>query len=127
MPTYPHPLRAQLDALPPPPLPPGLWPRLARRRKRQLAVRRAGMALAIGVLAAGPLALLRPAQDAPAPTIVAAPGIAPGNAADALPAIDQALQNAYARGASDDEIAPLWDVRQRLARQARAPSPTDPS
>ena len=92
------------------------------------------LSLAIGVLAVGPLALLWPAQDAPAPHAPAtaaaprtAPEITPGNAADALPAIDQALQNAYARGASDDEIAPLWEVRQRLARQTRAPSPTDPS
>ena len=39
------PLRSRLEALPAPPLPDDLWPRLARRRQRHIAVRRAGIAL----------------------------------------------------------------------------------
>jgi hypothetical protein len=28
--------------------------------------------------------------------------------------VDAAIQNAYDEGASDDEIQPLWEARQRL-------------
>lgn len=124
------PIRQQLDGLPPPPLPPGLWPRLARRRRRQLVIRRTGMALALGALMVSPLALLWRAQDAqPAQAIDIATIADPTTkaAADAVSAIDQALQNAYARGASDDEVAPLWEVRQRLAKQAHPRTSNDPS
>jgi len=31
-------------------------------------------------------------------------------------AVDRALQLAYARGASEDEVAPLWHERARLLR-----------
>jgi len=31
-----------------------------------------------------------------------------------LQAVDRALQAAYANGASDDELSPLWDIRERL-------------
>jgi hypothetical protein len=33
-----------------------------------------------------------------------------------LRAIDRALQTAYARGASDAEVAPLWATREQLMR-----------
>ena len=107
------PLRDRLEALPPPPLPDDLWPRLARRRQRHIAVRRAGMALALALLAIGPLSLVWRSQEEGARTPVAS-ATAAATAPDAVSAIDQALQNAYARGASDDEVAPLWEARRRL-------------
>lgn len=128
MPT--DPLHERLQALPQPPLPPQLWPRLARRRQRQLAIRRSGMALALGLLVVGPLVLPWRGQDAPviahAPATVASSDVA-AVAPAAMSAIDHALQNAYARGASDEEVAPLWEVRRRLAGDARPLPPTDPS
>ena len=129
MPT--DPVRDRLQALPQPPLPPELWPRLARRRQRQLATRRAGIALALGLLVVGPLALLWRAQEAPpgaqAPAAASASSAAAPTMSSKVSAIDQALQNAYARGASDDEIAPMWEVRRRLAGHAGPLHPTDPS
>ena len=125
------PLHDRLETLPHPPLPPDLWPRLARRRQHQLATRRAGVATALALLAIGPLALLwrlpstpAVASDAPLP---AADAVAQPTALDAVGAIDHALQNAYARGASDDEVAPLWEARRRLLSHSPAPSPADPS
>lgn len=111
--------------MPAPPLPPGLWARVAKRRQRQVATRRAGIALALALLAIGPLAITWRAQDArPRATSLPVAIAPPADAAPdlALSTIDHALQNAYARGASDDEIAPLWEARQRLLR----PSPVTP-
>ena len=125
------PLQRQLDALPPPPLPSTLWPRLAARRRRQVVARRAGMAMALGLLAVGPLTLLWQGREARLPATAATVAATPADAAPAPDAavatIDHALQNAYARGASDDEVAPLWEARQRLTRRFAPSSPTDPS
>lgn len=116
------PLLRRLEALPPPPLPPGLWPQLDRRRKRRIAVRRSASVAAIGLLAIAPLMVLWPAGSVRTPA--ASVPMAASAPDSAVSAIDHALQNAYARGASDDEIAPLWHARQRVLAN---PSSTDPS
>jgi hypothetical protein len=41
-------------------------------------------------------------------------------------AIDRALQAAYARGASDEEVAPLWEIRQRMIVKQPASSTLPP-
>ena len=35
--------------------------------------------------------------------------------------IDRALQAAYARGASDEEVAPLWEIRERMILNSATP------
>ena len=130
MPT--DPLHTRFESLPHPPLPPELWPRLAQRRQRQLATRRAGTALALALLVVGPLGLMWRAQQAPSwPSTLPAAGVtgmaAQGAESNTVSVIDHALQNAYARGASDEEIAPLWEARRRLAGNHHASAPTDPS
>lgn len=124
------PIRQRLQALPSPPLPGDLWPRLLARREHARS-RTRWLATAAGiVLAACALLLVRPIGDTPVPP--AAPAAAPAGPAvqamasapspdDAIAAIDRALQAAYARGATDADVAPIWEIRRRLAA-GQAPS-----
>lgn len=97
-------LRALADLVPPP----QLSERIARAhaaRTRRLQVGTTVAALAVACVCALPL-LQR-----------ASPQRVPPQADDALAdirALDRALQTAYARNASEDELAPLWDARKRL-------------
>lgn len=99
---------------PEPPPPASLWPQLLERRRRQIRLRR----LVTGIASTGVATVLvmvlawpdRLAQPGP-PTDQAAAG--PGLAAQ-VRALDHALQVAYDRGASDSEVAPLWEARQAL-------------
>lgn len=110
-------LRRQLRALPDPAAPAGLRERvLAAHGRRRLAIHGAtGVAAAVVAVA-----LILPALPSidPAPSgaqHAAAPAPSRSNEVAArLRAIDRALQAAYERGASDDEIAPLWRVRESL-------------
>lgn len=86
-----------------------------RRRQRQL------LALAATLLAGS---LLWPLLDAqrpqPGPPVVAeAPLPATPQTDSPLLHIDRRLQAAYDQGASPEQIATLWQVRERLAAEAR--------
>lgn len=127
-------LQRHLGALPEPPLPEALWPRVARARRRQLARRRA-------VLGGGAAALLAlfvlpgvfTQLDAPRPadqaTMVASTDAIPARAPlvadhDArLRIIDRELQAAYHRGSGQAELAQLWQARAALLRE-RTPTTT---
>lgn len=113
----PDPLREQLRSLPDLPPPAVLWSRLAHgqrlRRKRQRLLMGASVALVgltIGFLHQfGEPLLSSPNTPRLSPSEASAEQVA-----TRLRAIDHALQVAYAQGASDDELAPLWLVRQQL-------------
>lgn len=114
-------LQQRLGALPEPPLPGDLWPRVARARQRQLANRRAALGGGAALLVA---LLVVPFQfrgdgDQPGPA-VDGPVTA---VADALPAtdpnaqlriLDRELQAAYQAGAGSDQIDALWQARADL-------------
>ena len=123
-----------------PPLPPGLWPRVARARRRQLRRRRAVMggglvaaclALALPLRLAGPGEALR----APGPSI-AAIDAAPAATENATPAtadqatrlriLDRELQDAYRRGSAQAEIAQLWQARDAVLRGSAPATPIRP-
>lgn len=120
-------LRDALARLGDPPPPPGLDARIWNERKRRF--RRAfdlgGLAIA-GVLVAAILALQpRPGADAPATAIAAAaPAVRTEDVQADIRAIDHALQVAYARNASEDEVAPMWRARRELLLRL-APSAPD--
>lgn len=106
-----------------PPLPDTLWPKLAAAQRRRRHVLRDGtQLLCAGVLLAGAWWIVPRVDPTQAPA--AATVATTTHATDArnlhqrLGAIDGALQAAYAQGASDDEIEPLWQLRRSLAMQA---------
>lgn len=120
------PVRRHLAALAEPPLPEGLLHRLhiaRRRRSQRLAV--AGVAILACALAL-PL-LLSPATPPAAmePANLALSGGASDWIQD-IRSIDQALQNAYLRDASEDETAPLWQAREALLSRIQ-PEPANAS
>lgn len=127
----PDPLHQHLQALAQPPPPEALWPRLLQRRRAQVRRRRVlagaastGLALLLGVMAWP--------DPAPAPhaTLKASATIthAPADIDDSVRALDRALQAAYDRGASDAEIAPMWEARDALvARSLPRPQPGGPA
>ena len=90
--------------------------RAYRRRRNQLRGGAAACAVALAVV------LLVPAT-APDNT---APATAPAPLATTpdptLQALDRALQAAYARGASDAELAPLWAARRQVIATPRSRS-----
>lgn len=111
----PDPILEQLQSLPEPPLPNDLWQRLDRRRRRRMAWRRGGVAAVL----LGGFAFLGffPGSEtpAPAPEHAQTAAVATGMRGGSLQSVDRALQAAYARGASDDEVAPLWAARRQMA------------
>lgn len=137
MANIPDPLVERLAAHDDPPLPAGLWPRVARARRRQVLARRA--ILGGGVVALGALLLLpmrlpgpgdMPGDDTPAR--VAATDPAPARAPAAtdpaarLRILDRELQDAYRRGSDAAEIAQLWEARAALLREGAATLPVRP-
>lgn len=122
-------LHRQLDALPDIPLPDALWLRVDACRRMQQRRRKAGVAIAALAALLAAIPVLRIGDPGPAQrgqAVVARSTQATSSAAsprdiDAqLRALDQALQAAYARSATDAEIAPMWVARNALTATAQA-------
>jgi len=115
-------LRKHLVALPQVAPPPSLGERIGRAHRTRLRRLRAGAvatALAVACVAIVP-ALQR--EPAPAtPEVAGTPAIDREKLAD-VRALDRALQTAYERNASDDEIAPLWAARASLLGRPASPA-----
>ena len=96
--------------------PPALRDRVLRAYRRRTRLGAAG-ALAAGLAVVAGMTVLPPLQPthdgATSPTI--ATGVSDAPLRD-VAVVDHALQVAYARGASEDEVAPLWHERARLLR-----------
>lgn len=111
-------LRRQLEALPEPPLPETLWRALHAQHRSRVRTHRLALVGSVGVaglLALSPLLQPDGGRDQPVVSApVAAPRIHTTAAMSPLRVVDAAIQNAYDEGASDDEIQPLWEARQRL-------------
>lgn len=117
-------LHRQLDALPGIPLPDALWQRVEARRRMQK--RRLKLGTGAAIVALGALLVTVPAlritdpnmaQDGHLVLARTPPATSPASPQDIdaqLRALDQALQAAYARSASDAEIAPMWVARDAL-------------
>ena len=115
-------LREHFDALPPVAPPSALVERIGRAQRARVRRRRVGMigaALALACVVAAPLLPHGHGTVEPALVQTRAPG------ADTLAdvrALDRALQTAYERDASDDELAPLWAARARLLGSPARPA-----
>ena len=111
-------VRQELHDLPEVPLPDALWQRVdsgrrQKMRRRQILAGVASLAL-VAVMAMPLLApMLVDARRSEALAAYQAPDSQHDIQAD-LHALDQALQAAYDRGASDAEIAPMWVAREAL-------------
>lgn len=123
-------LRERLHALPEIALPDTLWQRVEAGRKRKFRRRKLGGGIAALMLAAVMAApLLGPMLTGTQTTQGDGRGIAQqsidgGQDVQAeLRALDQALQAAYDRGASDAEIAPMWVTRDALFAGIRSGRP----
>lgn len=118
-------LRKRLNALPGIPLPDSLWQRVEAGRRQKIRRRKLGGGIATLAIAAVMAVPLLTPMFTDAPAVQGVRGIAQeptgGGPADGrsdtraeLRALDQALQAAYDRGASDAEIAPMWVTRETL-------------
>ncbi|HET7127353.1 MAG TPA: hypothetical protein VFI26_09725 [Lysobacter sp.] len=123
-------LRDVLARLGDPPPPPGLDARIwnARQRRVRRAFGIAGIAAASMLVAVTLVLQPRPGTRSPTATTVAAQA-SPASARDDdviadIRAIDHALQLAYTRNASEDEVAPLWKARRELLLRLK-PSASD--
>lgn len=108
----------ELHSLPEIPLPDALWQRVEAGRRRKMRRRKtlAGVAsLALVAVMAVPLLvpMLVDARRDEAP-IAHQPADGQHDIQADLHALDQALQAAYDRGASDAEVAPMWVAREAL-------------
>lgn len=111
------------------PLPASLWPRLAaaqqRRRRRlhgSIAATGAITAVVLGFsLMQGGMELPQTAVP-PAAALATLEFVSPELSAGDILLVDQALQSAYETGASDDDVAPLWELRQRIVSANSAPT-----
>lgn len=97
--------------------PEALWQRLQAGQRKAVLRRRllggaSASALALLLVVSVPWPVLH-APAAPSPAAVAT--VDPALIHDQIVSIDRALQVAYARGASDDEVAPMWQARNALA------------
>lgn len=125
-------VKGYLEGLADAPLPDGLWTRVAAARRRRMAARLGVAASCVAGVAAVDFALVQP--GGPVPQGGLAPGFAVAEPNGALlpatvdekeiylsvQAIDRALQVAYNRQATDEEVAPLWEARQDLMLVAAA-------
>ena len=123
--TMPDDLRQALDALPDPPPPEALWERLRTRRRSQVRRRRAATGLASGALVVALAVALLPPSAPPSSAPVAQGPVpaakAPEAVDDRLRALDRALQAGYDRGATDAELAPMWEARHALLAHGDTP------
>lgn len=114
------PLREALHALPEIPLPDALWQRVDSGRRQKMLRRKIGTGiatLALAALVATPLlAPLLADSDAGQgePLVAYQPANDRRDIQADLHVLDQALQAAYDRGASDAEVAPMWVAREAL-------------
>ena len=99
-----------------------LLPRLlaaqARRTRRRRAIiggSASAMALVLMVLVARPLL----DESRQAGNVALQPQDTPADLQADVRALDQALQTAYNRGASDSEVAPMWETRRALVAKMR--------
>ena len=92
-----------------------LWPRLRDRQRKAVARGRmlagaSASALALLFIVLMPWSPLLPMQE-PHPNSIANDN---DDVLEQIVSVDRALQAAYDRGASDDEIEPMWKVRHVL-------------
>ena len=128
------PVRQELHDLPEVPLPDALWQRVDSGRRQKMRRRKfftgiASLAL-VGVMAMPLLGQLLTDADAgrSQPFVAYQPANGKRDIRADLHALDQALQAAYDRGASDAEVAPMWVAREALLAgipSSRAASPRD--
>lgn len=115
-------LRKHLAALPQVAPPPSLGERIGRAHRSRLRRLRTGaVATAMAVAC---ITIVPALQREPAPTtpdVASTPAIDREKLAD-VRALDRALQTAYERNASDDEIAPLWAARASLLGRPASPA-----
>ncbi len=83
-----------------------------RRRNRALG---SGAVMVVLLFVGAPALLSFSGMREEAPTVFALSHRSADPLGD-LTALDHALQVAYARGASDAEVAPMWDARKELLR-----------
>ncbi|MEO8365524.1 MAG: hypothetical protein ABI538_04885 [Pseudoxanthomonas sp.] len=114
------PLRRELHALPDIPLPDALWQRVEAGRQQKMRRRKLGagiVSLALVTAMATPLIvpLLTGADTRrDEPVVAYQPANGQRDIQADLHVLDQALQAAYDRGASDAEVAPMWVARKAL-------------
>lgn len=115
-------LRERMVAMPEMAPPDALADRIARGQRAR--VRRLGAVGATVALALAWVAALGPSPGGPAPggPVPVAAIAAPADTLADVRALDRALQAAYERNASDDEIAPLWAARARLLGPTAVPA-----
>ena len=123
------PLREELHALPEVPLPDALWQRVEAGRRQKMRRRKLGAgiaALALVAVMATPLlsadAHWHPMSAQGERWIAHQPANGKRDIQAELRALDQALQAAYDRGASDAEIAPMWVAREAVLAGIRVQS-----
>jgi hypothetical protein len=114
------PLREELHALADIPLPDALWQRVEAGHRQKMRRRKLGTGIAtlalVAVMATPLLAPLLTDVDAGQSESLVAYQLANDqrDIQSDLHALDQALQAAYDRGASDAEVAPMWVAREAL-------------
>ncbi|MDR6839967.1 hypothetical protein [Pseudoxanthomonas sacheonensis] len=116
-------LRERLHALPEIALPDTLWQRVEAGRKRKIRRRKLGGGVAALMLAVAMAAPLLAPILTGTHSMRSEQGIVQHDVDAELRALDQALQAAYDRGASDAEIAPMWVTRDALLAGIRPDSP----
>lgn len=117
------PIRDHLRALPEVELPETLWQRVQAGRKHRVQRRRLITGLAsLTLVMVATIATLTPMRERGKTRndAVAMHTDSVDDKQAELRAIDQALQAAYDRGASDAEIAPMWVVRAAMLTSATA-------
>lgn len=110
-----------MQGLAEPALPAALWERVEAGRKLKMQRRKLGLGVVmLALLALFSAPLLAPMLGgmggvAPiAPQVVHEPLRSEQDVDAELRALDHALQAAYDRGASDAEVAPMWEARNAL-------------
>lgn len=122
--------KGYLASLDEPALPDGLWQRVEGARRRRMRSRAGAVVASVAAVALAFALVLPGALDpgaAEGPRLAGADAapqpLAPVDEADrvrTVQAIDRALQAAYDRNASDDELEPLWQARRALVQAAPA-------
>jgi hypothetical protein len=116
--TRSHDWRSYLHALPDAEAPDALWVRIAQARAETAASRPrsarwlAGAALAASVALAAVLVVREPEPEPAVPSLAALAASIPDN--EAVRALDDAIALAYSRNAGEEELASLWQTRERL-------------